>query len=607
MLKTLEIEEKTGYREALDFVVCNHPKLARFLLSDTRIDWLLSCYAQDYQARCLDLGSGWGSLSFLLTKFYQETVSLERVPERLKFQATRAKQDRVGNIRFVDADMLSLPFAENQFDLVVANGVLEWAAFLRNCDPQDGQLRFLREIRRCLKPGGCLYVGIENRFGINYWLGARDHSSLRFTSILPRRVADLLVSRSRHQRNSRYDTYTYSVRGYRSLLREAGFSSLEFYWAYPSYNYPKFSAKLQDGDAYSFLARYHHRRFGEMALWKRLASLVGSILPPMILRLVCPLIWGSFLIFAWKDFRPESLEEEIARRLRAGSFLRMSGGDGPCSNIKLIALERGEIQSVSRLERFMRIEHLETEEQLLRKYAGVDSERNSLGTFAFFAEKPILGRPCRMHNLADNERAIRWLLKFQDETTSGQFTEIEARREHEELTQALLRSKLSSPLVEQTLGQIEELAHLLIENSVPKCSEHGDFGPGNILISDGGKVSVLDWEFYRDSGNPIFDFCFFTVTNCARGRAEVSFCKNLSGLGPYSRIMRNTAGMFCAHRRLPADVVRLGIPYVLSRCISRHSVYSNMPSPELYRYRRLLMLWNDQMSESDLSIHGQDT
>ena len=593
MLQVLEIEEKKGYREALDFVVCNHPKLARFLLSDTRIDWLLSCYAQDHQTRCLDLGSGWGSLSFPLTKFYEEIVSLERVPERLKFQATRAKQDRAGNIRFVEADMVSLPFAENQFDLVVASGVLEWAAFMRSCDPRVGQLSFLREIRRCLRAGGCLYIGAENRFGIQFWLGARDHSSLRFTSILPRSIASLLVSGLRGQRNSRYDTYTYSIRGYRSLLKEAGFSSLELYWTYPSYNYPKFSAKLRDSNAYSFLARYHHRLFGDMPPLKRLASFVGGILPGRILRLVCPLIWPSFLILAWKDFRPESLEEGIARVSLADSFLRVSGGDGPCSNINLIALERGEIRSVSKLKRCMRTERLETEERLLRKYAGVESDMNSTGAIDFFTEKPILGRPCRPNDIADDQRAIRWLLEFQDETASGPLTEIEVRQEHEQLSQALRQSRLSSSLVERTLDHIEQLGHFLVEKAVPKCLEHGDFWPGNILISDEGKVSVLDWEFHKDSGNPVFDFCFFTVRNSARGRTDV-FRRNLSGLGPYSRIMRDTAAMFCAHRRLPSDVIRLGIPYVLSRCISRYSVYSNTRSPEVYRFRHLLTLWNDQ-------------
>src|SRR4030065_2206102 len=104
---------------------------------------------------------------------------MESVRQRVSFQHIRQQQEHVRNIRFVRADWLRLPFPDNSFDLVVANGVLEWLGlsdYSRN--PRQVQQEFLKEARRVLKPGGCLYVGTENRFGISFFAGARDHSGL---------------------------------------------------------------------------------------------------------------------------------------------------------------------------------------------------------------------------------------------------------------------------------------------------------------------------------------------------------------------------------------------------------------------------------------------
>lgn len=312
MLRALQITQSEGYRQALEFLERFYPGLSDYVLSDTRIGWLSRCYDEQRKDRCLDLGSGWGGLSFPLTKFYDETVSLDRVPIRLEFQSMRAKQDSINGINLLLADLLSLPFGDNQFNLVVSNGLLEWAGFSRNGNPRSAQLALLKEIRRVLRPGGCLYIGIENRFGIQYWVGGKDHTSLPFTSIAPRKLADLVVSRLlKKQGWNRYYTYTYSYAGYKSLLKQTGFSFTRFYLAYPSYNFPEFIGGLHDGNAYSALAR-QLRRSQEARTFKRFTSAIAAALPPSFLGKVCPLVWPNFLIFAWKDFIPKSTTDIFA-------------------------------------------------------------------------------------------------------------------------------------------------------------------------------------------------------------------------------------------------------------------------------------------------------
>ena len=68
-----------------------------------------------------------------------------------------------------------LPFPDDFFDLVVCNGVLEWIGVINDTvEPREAQIAFLQEVKRVLSRRGCLYVGIENRFGLPFFLGALD-------------------------------------------------------------------------------------------------------------------------------------------------------------------------------------------------------------------------------------------------------------------------------------------------------------------------------------------------------------------------------------------------------------------------------------------------
>ncbi len=100
-------------------------------------------------------------------------------------------------------------------------------------DPREAQLRLLREIARALKPDGEVYLGIENRVGYGYFLGKPDeHSKLKYATLLPRSWANRYALAKRREP---YRTYTYSWRGYRKLLRDAGFTTARFYCPFPEY------------------------------------------------------------------------------------------------------------------------------------------------------------------------------------------------------------------------------------------------------------------------------------------------------------------------------------------------------------------------------------
>jgi ubiquinone/menaquinone biosynthesis C-methylase UbiE len=100
----------------------------------------------------LDAGSGTGivTMSLLDSGFRpKRVVALDLSFNSLRISCEQfAKKKRYSNIEGVQGNILTLPFAENTFDMVMTCGVLEYV----NLD--DG----LRELSRVLKPNGKLVL-----------------------------------------------------------------------------------------------------------------------------------------------------------------------------------------------------------------------------------------------------------------------------------------------------------------------------------------------------------------------------------------------------------------------------------------------------------------
>ena len=181
---------------------------------------------------------------------------MEPVQERIAFMRQRFSQEGLSNIKIIRSSLWTLPFAPGSMDLVAMNGVLEWVAEGIPGDPEELQLKALRNAAALLRPGGALYLGIENRFTLGYFVGYTDpHCGLPFVTVLPRPVANWYAKR---KGTAGYRNYLYSSRGYRNLLRRAGFSSVEVYAAIPSYNHPRYLIPLK-GPEFQHYARCFER------------------------------------------------------------------------------------------------------------------------------------------------------------------------------------------------------------------------------------------------------------------------------------------------------------------------------------------------------------
>lgn len=244
-----------GWAGALkEFFSQTDPVYYDYILDETRAQWHFMVPLND-DARILDAGCGWGTLSFALAKIYKDVVALDASRPQIEFIRGRCQEDGVKNILPVCGQATHLPFADETFDLVVFNGVLEWVpAISAEEKPEVAQRRALREASRVLKKGGHLYLAIENRWAAINFLGFRDtHSGLRFAPILPRGLANIY---SRLARKKDFREYTYTYGQSRRLLAEAGFSCVQTYAPLPSYRRFYYLLPVDDASRVRFFVRH---------------------------------------------------------------------------------------------------------------------------------------------------------------------------------------------------------------------------------------------------------------------------------------------------------------------------------------------------------------
>jgi len=105
--------------------------------------------------RAVDLGSGWGTISFAIAREAEEVVGVDFAETAVEISRQRLEREPHPNLRFHRADARKTGLPGGRWDLVVAADLVEHL-------PPDDTLEVYREALRLLRPGGRLVVWTPN-------------------------------------------------------------------------------------------------------------------------------------------------------------------------------------------------------------------------------------------------------------------------------------------------------------------------------------------------------------------------------------------------------------------------------------------------------------
>ncbi len=247
------------------------PDRFRFFFDHSRADWRFGMTIKPTDW-VLDVGCGMGGNTFALCDVVDHVVAFDASWARAKFVQLRATHEQKTNIDIFVGDFMELPLAEGRFDVIIFNGILEWVGqSMKFADPYDVQVWALQKCFRLLRPGGRLYIGIENRWAFTYWTGGEDHIGLPFTSLMPRFLARAYC---RVRLGKDYRTYTHGKGGYIRLLQRAGFMDTNVVMPFPGYNDQRLLIPFENTACMSFAIQ---NLMGALSWKKQLVRVLSRI------------------------------------------------------------------------------------------------------------------------------------------------------------------------------------------------------------------------------------------------------------------------------------------------------------------------------------------
>ena len=171
-------------------------------------------------ASLLEVGAECGAITALFCENVEQVVAVEVSKRRAMINATRNKSYK--NLEVFVGNFNNIRFKQ-KFDYITMIGVLEYSAYYS--DSHEPFLDMLKKAKDLLKPGGKLFVAIENKYGLKYWAGAaEEHTGRFFDGIEGYRSADVVR--------------TFSKSSLKALLQQAGFKDSVFYYPVPDYKMP---------------------------------------------------------------------------------------------------------------------------------------------------------------------------------------------------------------------------------------------------------------------------------------------------------------------------------------------------------------------------------
>lgn len=545
----------------------------------------------------LDAGSMWGGWTIPAAQYHKEVYAVDKTLETLLFLKLRSEQMGFQNIHLVASPLRHLPFPDRFFDLVILNGVLEWVAFDQDVilerhwgkrrddkaeyseDPTQVQLAVLRELYRVIKPGGCLYLAIENRIGYIYLLGyPDDHMNIPFICFLPRRVANVIT---RWKLGCDYRTYVYTIPGYRFLLEGSGFSGCKFYGAFNHYNAPRTVIPLDLVEGFrGEIARKYGRR--GRAFWAVVPSKLIKYFSPSVIalatkgishaegRVIRLLKLSGVVEENAPGLQAVKYESRRGNNLAVNYLVYSSGESWPryfckiCRNKESTEFLASESRRLLEAHTLLRGTGLDGQIPKWRFFGTVDgitflvTEFINARVSGFDFNSELTYVAMRRLNRAVN-RGMEFLCRFQSVTVCGKVSSVELIGRIEEQRCMLGVQGLVSSESEALIGMLEKDIAEVRKFSVPVCAVHGDFDLFYNILFDSQGVRVVDFEHFEPKGLPFLDLMTLLFNPILVSREYVTKGVSLESLLSKGRIrdyMDNCLARYAEMSGVPRTVLR---------------------------------------------------
>lgn len=227
----------------------------------------------------LELGAGTGSITRWLADNFAHVDSIEGSLHRAK--VNRQRTAGVSNVRMLVGDMIRAPWPD-KVDVVAQIGSLEYIPVYQEGEPRGVCVDLIKKVKGSLAPGGTYVLAIENRLGLKYWTGCGEDHTGGF--------GDGLVGYPDKS------PVTFSRTELESMLREAGFQSIQFYHLFPDYKLT--SVLMRESDETLALNPHNwFRGFAEDYTGERLFVLPDQVMLESVVQ--DKLLWhfsNSFLV-----------------------------------------------------------------------------------------------------------------------------------------------------------------------------------------------------------------------------------------------------------------------------------------------------------------------
>lgn len=252
-------EYSDGYIEDVILVACKEHKEEELLSKST--EWpvlyhlspirenLLEWYPINKSQRVLEIGSGCGAITGVLSQKAKEVTCIDLSKKRTMINAYRHME--CDNIKMIVGNFQDIESELGMYDVITLIGVLEYAA-LYISEEQEPFIRMLELISKHLNKNGIVIIAIENKMGLKYWNGAsEDHTGEQYSGL------DDYVDNERIR--------TFSKSEIEEMLVEVGLDSYKFYYPMPDYKLPteiySDEKKPQAGELRTFKKEYSKTRF----------------------------------------------------------------------------------------------------------------------------------------------------------------------------------------------------------------------------------------------------------------------------------------------------------------------------------------------------------